>query len=788
MILEFHVMFKRKINNKIILSLAILMFGISIAITIYSGMLVKQAFQQQKRTHQLLNLSRSLQMTKIDDIFPSKLSPDVIDRSEDVRKWILNRFDQMQRIGLAIPEFERPLESAKLSFLSLIAEFNRHLPSKGGLDLLGPGISIGGDVSTRHLYNLMVSTLYEFDVVLHRLSLEQEEHSSSRIKVFGISILVSLFLGILLLLWANKTLQANVESRKDAENKLRASIMELNQQKYALDQHSIVAVTDIQGRITYVNSKFCDISGYTEDELLGRDHVMLNSGLHPKGFFKEMYRTVAQGQTWHNEVCNRAKDGHLYWVETTVVPFMNEQGKPQCYISIRTDITERRATDEHNYILAFHDQLTALPNRRLFLQKLSDAVKAAKRNEHNSALLFLDIDKFKVLNDTRGHIVGDIFLQELANRLKSAVRADDIVARIGGDEFVILLGNLDKHIHKLLGQIEVVTEKILRVISRPYQLNDLTYNSTLSIGVAILDHTAMSEVEVLKQADIAMYQAKSSGKNQVRFFDPEMQTAIDKRMQLELDMQIALNEEQFQLYYQLQVDLSGLPVGAEALIRWVHPEKGMISPADFIPVAEDTGAILQIGALVLDTACAQLATWQSSELTKDFSLAINISAKQLNQESFVEEVQQYVRRHNIDGAKLKIELTESALLDHIDETVMKMQKLNSINIDFALDDFGTGYSSLQYLNKLPLSQLKIDQSFVRDITSGSKGKGEIARTIIAMAKELGLVTIAEGVETDLQWGYLRAYGCNYYQGYYFARPLPITEFESLIEKQSVNRH
>jgi diguanylate cyclase (GGDEF)-like protein/PAS domain S-box-containing protein len=780
-------MFKRKINNKIILSLAMLMFGISIAITIYSGMLVKQAFQQQKRTHQLLNLSRGLQMTKFDDIFPSKLSPDVIDGSEDVRKWILNHFDQMQRISLAIPEFERPLESAKSSFLSLIAEIDRQLPSKGGLDLLGPGISIGSDVSSRHLYNLMVSTLYEFDVVLHRLSLEQEEHSSSRIKVFGISILVSLFLGILLLLCANKTLQANnVESRKDADNKLRASIMELNQQKYALDQHSIVAVTDIQGRITYVNSKFCDISGYTEDELLGRDHVMLNSGLHPKGFFKEMYRTVAQGQTWHNEVCNRAKDGHLYWVETTVVPFMDQQGKPQCYISIRTDITDRRAADERNYILAFHDQLTALPNRRLFLQKLSDTIKASKRNDHKSALLFLDIDDFKTLNDSRGHLVGDMFLQELANRLKEAIREDDIVARIGGDEFVILLGNLDKDFLKLVGQIEVVSEKILSVINKPFQLYDLTYYSSVSVGVTIVDGPLTSEVEILKQADIAMYQAKNSGKNQVRFFDPEMQAAIEKRMQLEMDMQIALKEQQFLLYYQLQVDTSGLPIGAEALIRWIHPERGMISPADFIPIAEDTGMIVQIGDWVLDAACAQLAIWKASDLTKDLSLAINVSAKQFNVESFVEDVKESMSRHNVDAAKLKIELTEGALVDRVDEVVMRMQMLNSINVQFALDDFGTGYSSLQYLKRLPLNQLKIDQSFVSDITKANNGK--IVRTIIAMAKELDLVTIAEGVETDLQWSYLRQYGCNYYQGYHFARPLPITEFESLIEKQSVNHH
>lgn len=787
-------MFKRKVSNKIILSLSMLMIGISITATIYSAILMNDKFQQLKRTHQLLSLSKTIELTQLNEIVPSELSADATVRGGAVQKRLINNFDQIQSIARGTPELEQLLETARVSLLSLIAESNKAQSKKGGLDLLRPGINMGvddnaqhftmgGGVSAKHFYDLMLVSLHEFEVALHRISQQQEVASSSSLERFGVSIFASMILSLLLFLWGNRTWQLNDALRKSAEDQLRASLQELKQQKFALDQHAIVAVTDIRGRITYVNSKFCDISGYSEDELMGQDHAMLNSGFHPKGFFKEMYRTVAQGRTWHNEICNRAKNGHLYWVETTIVPLMSEQGKPQCYIAIRTDITERRAADERNYLLAFHDQLTALPNRRLFLEKLSDAVAIAKRNEHKAALLFIDVDNFKGLNDTRGHLVGDMFLQELASRLKSVAREEDVVARIGGDEFVILLGNLDKDFLKLAGQIEFVTEKILSVISRPYVLNDLSYNSSLSIGVSILDAGVTNEVDLMKQADIAMYEAKNSGKNQVRFFDPEMQAAIDMRMQLELDMRVALEDKQFQLYYQLQVDSSGLPIGVEALIRWIHPERGMISPADFIPVAEETGMIVPIGNWVLHTACAQLATWQASNFTKDLTLAINVSAKQFNQESFVEDVRGCVMKYGIDAAKLKIELTESALVERIDEIVMKMQMLNSINIQFALDDFGTGYSSLQYLKKLPLSQLKIDQSFVRDITSG--GKTKIVRTIVAMGRELGLDTIAEGVETDQQLSYLQAYGCKYYQGYYFAKPLPISELAALIQNWSV---
>lgn len=771
-----------------------LMIGISITATIYSAILMNDKFQQLKRTHQLLSLSKTIELTQLNEIVPSELSADATVRGGAVQKRLINNFDQIQSIARGTPELEQLLETARVSLLSLIAESNKAQSKKGGLDLLRPGINMGvddnaqhftmgGGVSAKHFYDLMLVSLHEFEVALHRISQQQEVASSSSLERFGVSIFASMILSLLLFLWGNRTWQLNDALRKSAEDQLRASLQELKQQKFALDQHAIVAVTDIRGRITYVNSKFCDISGYSEDELMGQDHAMLNSGFHPKGFFKEMYRTVAQGRTWHNEICNRAKNGHLYWVETTIVPLMSEQGKPQCYIAIRTDITERRAADERNYLLAFHDQLTALPNRRLFLEKLSDAVAIAKRNEHKAALLFIDVDNFKGLNDTRGHLVGDMFLQELASRLKSVAREEDVVARIGGDEFVILLGNLDKDFLKLAGQIEFVTEKILSVISRPYVLNDLSYNSSLSIGVSILDAGVTNEVDLMKQADIAMYEAKNSGKNQVRFFDPEMQAAIDMRMQLELDMRVALEDKQFQLYYQLQVDSSGLPIGVEALIRWIHPERGMISPADFIPVAEETGMIVPIGNWVLHTACAQLATWQASNFTKDLTLAINVSAKQFNQESFVEDVRGCVMKYGIDAAKLKIELTESALVERIDEIVMKMQMLNSINIQFALDDFGTGYSSLQYLKKLPLSQLKIDQSFVRDITSG--GKTKIVRTIVAMGRELGLDTIAEGVETDQQLSYLQAYGCKYYQGYYFAKPLPISELAALIQNWSV---
>lgn len=568
------------------------------------------------------------------------------------------------------------------------------------------------------------------------------------------------------------------EALLQSEALAKQSLEELKYQKFALDKHAIVAVTDVKGRITYANDKFSEISGYSIEELIGQDHALLNSGYHPKGYFKQMYRTVANGGVWHDEICNRAKDGHLYWVDTTIAPFLDHNGKPQSYISIRTDITLRKAAEDKSNYLALYDTLTNLPNRRLLLDRLNQALVAAARNMRNGALLFLDLDHFKTLNDTLGHDMGDLLLQQVAERLTACVREGDTVARLGGDEFVVVLEGLGEQDVDAASQAEAIGEKILEKFIQPYQFKGYEYHITSSVGITLFGKNGLKSDELLKQADIAMYQAKKLGRNALSFFDPKMQESIQARVDMEHELRKAFDKNEFRLFYQMQVDVDGRPVGAEALIRWIHPERGMVPPNEFIPIAEDTGLILAIGEWVVDEACSQLNYWAQNEKTRHLTLSVNVSAKQFHQADFVEKIKAAVSRHSVNPMLLKLELTESALLDHVEDTIEIMNALKEIGVRFSLDDFGTGYSSLQYLRSLPLYQLKIDQSFVRDIAA--KGSDQaIVRTIIAMAHTLNLNVIAEGVETHVQQGILLDSGCVHYQGYLYSKPLPADMFERM---------
>ncbi|MES2013967.1 MAG: EAL domain-containing protein [Pseudomonadota bacterium] len=569
------------------------------------------------------------------------------------------------------------------------------------------------------------------------------------------------------------------DAMRTSEQQAKQTLEELKLQKFALDKHAIVAVTDVQGRITYANEKFSEISGYTPQELIGKDHALLNSGYHPKGFFREMYRVVATGEAWHDEVCNRAKDGHLYWVDTTIAPFMGDDGKPHSYISIRTDITQRKIAEEKSNYLALYDPLTQLPNRRLLMDRLNQALASSTRSGRDGAVLFLDLDHFKTLNDTLGHDIGDLLLKQVAERLSACVREGDTIARLGGDEFVVLLEGLSELAMEAAEQAEVIGEKILNALNYPYQLDTHEYQTTPSIGIVLFSNHGQSQESLLKHADIAMYQSKKAGRNRMSFFDPHMQDAINIRVDLEQELRKALDKQQFQLYYQIQVDKAGLPLGAEALIRWLHPVRGMVSPFHFIPLAEETGLILPIGQWVLETACAQIQLWQQSEHTKHLTLSVNVSAKQFRQEDFVTQVKTTIQQYAIDPTRLKLELTESMLLEDVEGIIATMDALKDVGIRFSLDDFGTGYSSLQYLKKLPLYQLKIDQSFVRDIATDSSDRA-LVLTIITMAHSLDLNVIAEGVETEEQRQFLMENNCAHYQGYLFSRPVPIEEFEELL--------
>lgn len=584
---------------------------------------------------------------------------------------------------------------------------------------------------------------------------------------------------------ANATLEDQVAKRtaelQESEQRSKMALQELQMQKLALDEHAIVSTTDTAGTITYVNKRFCEINQYQPEELIGKNHRMVNSGHHPKAFFKEMYQVISRGEVWHDEVCNRAKDGSLYWLDMTVVPFKDENGKPYQYISIRTDITQRKASEQAIQQLAYFDPLTGLPNRRMLMDRLQHAVSSSKRNNEHGAILFIDLDNFKLLNDTKGHAVGDQLLVEVSARLKSCVREQDSVARLGGDEFVLLLENLGTEHGNAAAHAERVAEKILQELNLPYYLEDYEYHGSPSIGITLFCDSNINVDELIKNADSAMYQAKNAGRNSVRFYDPGTQKIMEELSVLELALHNALEKQQFQLHYQVQVNESGRPIGAEALLRWTHPELGEVSPAEFIPVAEQNGLIVKIGYWALEQACAQIKKWERDSLTRDLVLAVNVSVRQFRGAGFVNQVKEILERTAIDPARLKLEVTESVVMDNARSTIATMMQLKQLGIKFAMDDFGTGYSSLSNIKRLPLDQLKIDQSFVRDVMTDPNDQA-IARTIIAMANSMNLNIIAEGVETNEQRQFLKINGCTNYQGYLFGRPLSVDQFESYLRQ------
>lgn len=448
----------------------------------------------------------------------------------------------------------------------------------------------------------------------------------------------------------------------------------------------------------------------------------------------------------------------------------------------QSDETKKRVAEINN--LAFYDSLTMLPNRRLLVDRLKRALVTSARAGHHGALLFLDIDHFKTLNDTHGHNAGNLLLQHVSHRLIACVREGDTVARLGGDEFVVILEALGTNKIAAASYARVIANKILDSLNLPCQLETLTYSCTSSIGVTLFSDAKVDLEALLQQADIAMYQAKKEGRNTLRFYDPQMQDAINARAALEEDLHVAIEEHQFELYYQIQVNDTGKPVGAEALIRWVHPEQGLISPMSFIPLSEETGLIIPIGQWVLEAACAQLAEWQQRPECRDLVLAVNVSAKQFSQADFVSQVQIAIKRFSINPLRLKLELTETMLLHDIDETIKTMDNLRGVGVQFALDDFGTGYSSLQYLKRLPFDQLKIDRSFVRDIEVDLHDKS-IVRTIIAMANNMELNVIAEGVETSEQQKILLNKGCSTFQGFLYGKPEPLDKFESSLTMAAI---
>jgi len=564
------------------------------------------------------------------------------------------------------------------------------------------------------------------------------------------------------------------ESRKQAETELRISAT-------AFESQECIMITEANGEILRVNEAFTKDTGYTAEEIVGHTPRLLKSGHHNAAFYQEMWQILGSTGMWQGEIWGRRKNGELYPKYQSISAVKGEGGVITHYVAAHIDITERKTAEKEIQLLEFYDPLTHLPNRRQLMGRLQHALASSDCIGREGALMLIDLDNFKILNDTRGHDTGDLLLQQVARRLESCVRDGDTVARLGGDEFVVILESLSEHPVEAAEQTKAVGEKILASLSQTCQLDTSEYHCSASIGATLFKGSSQAITELMKQADIAMYQAKNAGRNTVRFFNPQMQDNITARAALEGDLRKAIKKQQFQLYYQIQMDSSFRPLGAEALIRWIHPERGMVSPMEFIPLAEETGLILPIGQWVIEMACAQLNAWQQDLQTRGLVLAVNVSAKQFRQPDFVFQVKNVMQRYSVNPGLLKLELTEGMLLEDIEETIATMNTLNRIGVKFSLDDFGTGYSSLQYLKRLPLAQLKIDQSFVRDIATNSNDR-EIVQTIIAMAKSLNLEVIAEGVETEEERQILLNKGCASFQGYLIGRPMPITRFEALLNQ------
>jgi diguanylate cyclase (GGDEF)-like protein/PAS domain S-box-containing protein len=564
---------------------------------------------------------------------------------------------------------------------------------------------------------------------------------------------------------------SDITERKQAESDLRIAAT-------AFEAQEGMFITDAKGVILRVNQGFSEITGYTASEAIGKTPGLLSSGRHNEAFYAAMRARIEQAGAWQGEIWNRRKSGEIFpeWLTITVVK--DEEGQVSHYVSTLTDITKRKAAENEIQHLAFYDPLTRLPNRRLLLDRLQHALSSSDRNEKTGALLFIDLDNFKTLNDTLGHDRGDLLLQGVAERLLASVRDGDTVARLGGDEFVVMLENLSSQEEEAGAQTKVIGEKILASLNQVYDLAGHNYHSSPSIGIALFRGHESSMEELLKRADLAMYQSKAAGRNTLRFFDPEMQSIVNTRAALEAELREAVRLHQFVLHYQPQVDGTGQPTGVEALIRWQHPQRGLVLPAEFIPLAEETGLILPMGLWVLETACRQLVAWAREPGHAHLCIAVNLSARQCKQGDFVAQVLAVLDQTGADPKKLKLELTESLLLDNVEGMVVKMMALKARGIGFALDDFGTGYSSLSYLKRLPLDQLKIDQSFVQDLLTDSND-AQIARTIITLAQSLGLAVIAEGVETQAQRDCLATQGCHHYQGYLFGRPAPAATFQTL---------
>ncbi|KAF7599793.1 MAG: diguanylate cyclase [Candidatus Dactylopiibacterium carminicum] len=612
-------------------------------------------------------------------------------------------------------------------------------------------------------FNISLSRLPEYSSIIH-----QPWHQTNQTLVWAGVLLALTLVGLLWALWAS------VARKRQAEVELRIAAK-------AFESQTAMLVTDAGGKILRVNQAFVHSTGYSMEEAIGQRTSLLKSGRQDKAFYERMWRELVEQHYWQGVIWNRRKNGNIYAEWLTIHAVASPEGITTHYVGAFSDITQNKEAEAEVHRLAYYDQLTGLPNRRLLQDRLGQALAAAGRNGLYGAVLFLDLDNFKTLNDTRGHHLGDCLLVQVGERLGKALRQVDTLARLGGDEFVVVLEDLSVEPQEAATLAKLIASSLCSAIAQPFRLDEQDCSSAVSIGICLFDGKQTIE-DLLKNADIAMYQAKADGRNTLRFFDPEMQAALDKRSALESDLRHALVRNELQLYYQAQVDGAGRIVGAEVLLRWLHPERRPVPPSEFIPLAEETGLILHIGQWVLESACRQIKTWSEDEATRGLHISVNVSPLQFRQHDFVDQVLAALQLSGADPGRLKLELTETLVLDDIENSISKMHGIKKTGINFSMDDFGSGYSSLSYLTRLPLDELKIDKSFVLNLP-GDYNDEVIAQTIITMGQSLGLNVIAEGVETEAQRAFLARHGCHAYQGYLFSRPVPLAEFTVLLQSQ-----
>jgi len=567
---------------------------------------------------------------------------------------------------------------------------------------------------------------------------------------------------------ANKDLGAEIAERKRAEERLRLLTRTVEQSP------SLIVITDPDGNIEYINPKFSEVTGYLLDEVKGKNPRVLQSGETAVDQYSDLWRTIKAGRVWKGELLNRKKNGGFYWASEVIAPVTDEQGGITNFVAVQENVTERRAAEDSLHHAANYDSLTGLANRRLLLDRLDLALAQAHREARTLAVAFLDLDHFKVVNDTMGHAAGDLLLQRAAERLTSLMREGDTVARMGGDEFTVLL----PAIARVEDTVEV-TERILEHFREPWVLFGQKVRVTASIGIALYPNDGEDAETLLANADMAMYRAKELGRDKFQLYTPDLNATIMERAVLERDLRDALERQQFVIHYQPQVDISsGRIQGMEALVRWEHPDRGLLPPKEFIARAEETGLIVPIGEWILRTACAQNKAWQEAGLPT-LRLAVNLSAVQFNSPRLIELVRNVLNETGLAHESLQLEITESTAMFDVERTAELLGDLRQMGIDVALDDFGTGHSSLSYLAQFPITTLKIDQSFVARLPADENAVA-ITMAIMTLARSLNLTVVAEGVETDEQLAWLKNQGCEEFQGYLFSKPLPAEAFEALI--------